>query len=363
MASHERASDVLVIGGGVFGLWVARACLRRGMSVTLAEAGRIGDGASGGPVGALAPHAPDPWTEAKAFQFAALTALPGEVAALEAETGLPTGYARLGRAAPLRDAAARARAEARAAEAAQRWPGARMWIEEGGDGWLAAPAGGVQRDDLTAKLTPRLYCAALKAAVARAGGRIAEGLRMTGWNGAARFGAETIPAAATVVAAGWESFGLLATAGLDGRGEGEHGQAALLAAEAPPDAPLIQGSGLWIVPQPGGVAVGSTSQRGRNDREIDAALDDVVARARALCPLLRDAPVVARWAGVRPRAATRAPLLGPVPGAPGLFAATGGFKIGFGLAHAAGEAVAALIAGERPDLPPEFLAAHAAPPR
>ncbi len=35
----------------------------------------------------------------------------------------------------------------------------------------------------------------------------------------------------------------------------------------------------------------------------DAQLDDVIAAARAAVPALRDAPVIARWAGVRPRAA------------------------------------------------------------
>jgi len=46
--SLADTTDVLVIGGGVFGLSVARSCRMAGLRVILAEAGRIGGGASGG---------------------------------------------------------------------------------------------------------------------------------------------------------------------------------------------------------------------------------------------------------------------------------------------------------------------------
>ena len=54
--TRRGASDVLVIGGGAFGLWCARACLARGLSVAVADRSRAGgaQGASATPVGALA---------------------------------------------------------------------------------------------------------------------------------------------------------------------------------------------------------------------------------------------------------------------------------------------------------------------
>ncbi|WP_093424824.1 hypothetical protein [Tranquillimonas alkanivorans] len=60
----------------------------------------------------------------------------------------------------------------------------------------------------------------------------------------------------------------------------------------------------------------------------DAQLDDVIARVRAAVPVLADAPVVALWAGVRPRAQSRTPMLGVHPFRAGEYVANGGFKVG-----------------------------------
>ncbi len=93
----------------------------------------------------------------------------------------------------------------------------------------------------------------------------------------------------------------------------------------------------------------------------DARLDDLIDKARDLCPSLAGTSILQRWAGLRPRGISADPLLGPVPGAPRLFAATGGFKTGFGMALALGEALAAEIAGNPPTYPERFLAsAHLA---
>ena len=55
----ERASDVLIVGGGVIGLACAWYLLRAGRSVTLLERGQPGDGASHGNCGTITPsHAP-----------------------------------------------------------------------------------------------------------------------------------------------------------------------------------------------------------------------------------------------------------------------------------------------------------------
>ena len=68
----------------------------------------------------------------------------------------------------------------------------------------------------------------------------------------------------------------------------------------------------------------------------------------AACPALEGAEVIERWAGIRPRAASRAPLMGAWPGRPGHFVANGGFKIGFGVAPLIGALVAReVLEGER----------------
>ena len=123
---------------------------------------------------------------------------------------------------------------------------------------------------------------------------------------------------------------------------------------------MLYADGIYIVPQADGTAsVGSTSEREfEHPQTVDGRLDEVIGRARALCPDLSGAEVVERWAGVRPRAPRRDPMLGPVPGLPGVFAALGAFKIGFGIAPKVGEVLAAAVEGHPLEMPETFSVAH-----
>jgi glycine/D-amino acid oxidase-like deaminating enzyme len=127
-------------------------------------------------------------------------------------------------------------------------------------------------------------------------------------------------------------------------GGGVKGQAALLRADLGA-VPQLFAEALHIVPHGDGtVAIGSTSERDYDDpASTDAQLDALIDTARRLCPALRDAPVVDRWAGVRPRARSRAPMLGAHPLKSGAFIANGGFKIGFGMAPKVAELMADLV--------------------
>lgn len=102
---------------------------------------------------------------------------------------------------------------------------------------------------------------------------------------------------------------------------------------------------MHVIPHGDGtVAVGSTSEREYDSPDRpDALLDEVIARARAAVPALATAPVITRWAGLRPRSRSRAPMLGPWPDKAGHFIANGGFKIGFGMAPKVAEVMADLM--------------------
>ncbi|MEM6825646.1 MAG: FAD-dependent oxidoreductase, partial [Pseudomonadota bacterium] len=84
--------DVTVRGAGVFGLAIALTCLERGAKVRVIDPGGPGAGASGGLVGALAPHTPDNWNTKKAFQFACLRDAPRHWARVSALSGQDAGY-------------------------------------------------------------------------------------------------------------------------------------------------------------------------------------------------------------------------------------------------------------------------------
>jgi len=341
-------TDVTVMGAGIFGLSVAWACARRGAAVRVIDPGGPGAGASGGIVGALAPHVPETWNDKKAFQLDSLLMAEGFWAEVARAGGVEPGYARLGRVQPVMDAAGLALARAREESAATLWQGRAAWrVERAGGRWCPeSPTGHVIRDTLSARLHPRRACAALVAALH---GRGAEVLR------------DGARAGRVVWATGVAGLEDLNRATGRSAGAGVKGQAALLDHDAR-DLPQVFADGVHVVPHADGTtAIGSTSERDYDDpATTDAQLDDVIARARAALPALAGAPVIERWAGVRPRARSRAPVLGAHPLRTGEFIANGGFKIGFGMAPGVGEVMAGLVldgldaipAGFRPEAGP-----------
>lgn len=342
-------TSVTIIGGGILGLSCAWAIARRGRPVRVIEARRIGAGASGGQIGALSPHAPDGWNDKKAFQLESLLSAPGFWAEIEAASGLASGYGRTGRLQPLPDPEAAARLAARIEAAALRWPaglGMRVTDTPGPAALVPdSPSGLWLQDGLSARLNPRAALAALAGAIRAAGGEIVEGET-------ARPDRITGPA---IWATGAEGLDDLSRDLGRSVGRGVKGQSTLLAFAAP-DAPQAFAEGLHVVPHADGTtAIGSTSETDYADAQPDAQIEALIARARAICPALGGARVIECWAGIRPRATSRAPILGGWPGRPGHLVANGGFKIGFGMAPGIAEAMADLVlTGSAATIPPAF---------
>lgn len=336
--------DVTVRGGGIFGLSVAWACARRGARVRLIETGRIGGGCTGGLVGALAPHAPEAWNPLKQFQFEALKLAPVWWQAVAQAGGKDPGYLRSGRLQPLADEAAVAAARDRVAAAAQFWGDFADWqvVPVTGAAWEpVSPSGWLVRDTLTARLSPRGAAAALEAALRAQGAEIVLG--------------EAEEAGAVVHATGLAGLADLSAAFGRKLGAGVKGQALRLRFDAR-DQPQVFAAGTFAVPHADGtVAVGSTAENTWVTDGPDDQLDAVLARAVAMMPVLAGAEVLERWAGVRPRAKTRGPVLGAWPGRAGHFIANGGFKIGFGVAPKVGELLADLVLDGRETGIPEAM--------
>jgi glycine oxidase len=348
-------ADVTVMGAGIFGLSIAWECARRGARVTVVERSRIGAGSSGGIVGALAPHVPEQWNPKKQFQLESLLMAERFWSEVAEVGGGDPGYLRSGRVQPVADAAALDLARARCVGAAALWHGAAAWevIPAEDDGWLPGIASGfLIRDTLSARLHPRQAGQALGAAIRARGGVVAEGATEPP---AEVFGTRR-HAGAVIWATGAAGLADLGAAFGQGVGGAVKGQAALFARRGFERAPQIFVDGVHIVPHGDGtVAVGSTSERVFEATDtVDAALEGVIEKARVACPALRDAPVIERWAGLRPRAKSRAPMLGGWPGRPGHFIANGGFKIGFGMAPKVAEVMADLLLEERDAIPAGF---------
>ncbi|KII12937.1 FAD-binding oxidoreductase [Phaeobacter sp. S60] len=346
-------ADITVRGAGIFGLSIAWTCARRGASVQVIDPFGAGAGSSGGLVGALAPHVPENWNPKKQYQLESLLMANAFWAEVEATGGVSPGYGRTGRLQPIQDQRTLDLARAREVTAQTYWKGEAEWrvcpVSEMGP-WVPPSATGyVIHDTLSARMHPRRACAALVAGLAVMGITVQ---------------AEAPDQGLVVHAKGYA--GLLELnrmlAGPDGRaagkivGNGVKGQAALLRFAEGPEVPQLYADGLHIIPHADGtLAIGSTSEREFEDpASTDAQLDEVIDRARAALPVLHGAEVIERWAGVRPRARSRAPMLGGWPGRRGHFIANGGFKIGFGMAPKMAETMADLLLDGRDDIPEGF---------
>jgi glycine oxidase len=327
------------MGAGIFGLSIAWELALRGASVRVLEKRAVGAGSSGGLVGALSPHVPEQWNSKKEFQLDSLLMAERWWQLAEQASGLASGYARTGRLQPLADARALQQAQERAQGAAGLWRGEAIWqvVPSSGAAWEPVRAfGWLVRDTLTARVHPRLALACLVGAIQSRQGVLEIG--------------QTAPDSGPVI---WAT-------GLDGladmqQGGGVKGQALALRFDAR-ERPQIFADGLHIVPhEDGTVAIGSTSERDWTDpASTDLQLDALLEKAIRICPALAGAPVVARWAGVRPKSESRAPILGKWPGRTGHYIANGGFKIGFGMAPKVAKVMADLVLDGLDQVPEAF---------
>ncbi|ACP26158.1 oxidoreductase [Sinorhizobium fredii NGR234] len=365
-------SEVLIVGGGIMGLWAALLAGRAGIETRLLERKSIGAGASGGLLGALMPHMPDRWNAKKQFQFDALVSLENEIARLEAETGLSAGYRRSGRIMPLGRRHLREIALGHEQDAERHWiAGGRRFHwhlgDAGSDGWPAADSApfGIVHETLAACVAPRNLLATLRAALVQFPHvRFEEGAEVASIEPRrgrlALADGRELTFGQCILSAGVGSFPLidrLAQGQQVPSGGAVKGQAALLRADIDPAAPIIFTDGLYIVPHENGyVAIGSTSENQFAEPfSTDAQLDGLIDRAAAVAPVLRDAPVIERWAGLRPKATGREPMVGRHPDHQRLSVLTGGFKVSFGMAHVLASFVIDELAGRTSvELPPSF---------
>ena len=344
MRPRLKMPEVTVFGAGIFGLSIAWACLGKGADVTVIDPHGPGAGASGGILGAMVPHVPENWNKKKAFQFRSLLLAESFWSDVDAVSGISSGYGRYGRLQPINDLAALELARKRVESSAILWEGRAFWdvvaSPQKSDFTPLAETGYVIEDTLSARINPRKAIESLAAAIRSRGGII------TRWGS---------PRGQVVHATG--VAGLMALSREIGCSVGGavKGQVALLEYSAAVQ-PQIFADSIHVVPHKNGtVAVGSTSEREFSDSiGTDARLDRIIDSAVRVVPALKNARVVERWAGLRPRTRSRAPMLGSHPVREGEFIANGGFKIGFGMATGVAKAMADLVIDEIDAIPDEF---------
>ena len=165
-------------------------------------------------------------------------------------------------------------------------------------------------------------------------------------------GGQPIPCEAAIVATGVWSGPLSQRLGLDVPLESERGyHIELIAPSIQPRAALMIASGKFVMtPMDGRLRLAGIVEFGGLDAPPSRAAFDLLERqGRAALPGLtfRERR---EWMGHRPAPADSIPLIGEVPGAPGAYLAFGHHHVGLTGGPKTGALVAALVAGERPNL-------------
>ena len=104
----------------------------------------------------------------------------------------------------------------------------------------------------------------------------------------------------------------------------------------------------YIVPRKDGrLLAGSTSEHAGFEKQVTAGgMSSILKNAQEISPSVSALPIVDTWAGLRPRAPDNLPVLGPCDEIGGLFYATGHYRNGILLAPVTGELIAeAIVAG------------------
>jgi glycine oxidase len=104
-------------------------------------------------------------------------------------------------------------------------------------------------------------------------------------------------------------------------------------------------SGGYLVPWGNGVHLaGSTVEfSGFRGQLTVSGRKEILRKVTSVCPAVSGMKVTGGWAGLRPYSENKLPVLGPVPGQPGYYAATGYFRSGILLGAFLGEQLAQLV--------------------
>ena len=357
-SGEKRTADVLVLGGGVIGLTVARALSVRGVkNLTLIERSRLGAESSHAAGGMLAPQAEADGADVF-FDLACASRdlYPAFADALREETGTDIELERTGTlylAFTDEDESEiehRYSWQTRARLAVERLTAREVRELEP---CISQSLRAALRFPLDVQVENRRLIAALSTSVEKRGVNLltetnVESL-ITERDQVA--GVETsrgrISAPIIVAACGaWTSF--LASSNNDAqpvRIEPVRGQ--MLCFETNPRIArhVIYSPRGYIVPRlDGRLLAGSTTEHAGFEKRVTAGgVQAITSHALEIAPLLSRLPLIDSWAGLRPRAQDDWPVLGESPETRGLFYATGHYRNGILLAPITGELIAEQI--------------------
>jgi glycine oxidase len=362
VVTNGSKADVVIIGGGVIGLSIARELARRKLDVLLLERGRFGAEASAAAAGMLAPQAEaDRDDDFLQLACASRDLYPEFAQTLYEETGIDIELDRTGTLH-----LAFTEEEVRELEERYRWQkSAGLEVEI-----LSA----AEALSLEPKLSPEIQAAlrfprdwqvenrrlisALVSAAQKLGARLCAGVEATAIKiegervEAVETSAGRIHAALAIIACGaWTDF-----IRLSGNDFGisliqpVRGQMLCLEARPPIVRHVVYSLRGYLVPRRDGrLLAGSTIERVGFDKSVTVrGLREITDHALEIAPEVAALPTRDSWAGLRPQTRDGWPLIGASEAIEGLFYATGHYRNGILLAPITGKIIGSLICGEEP---------------
>ncbi len=360
--SVKHSADVVVIGGGVIGLTIARALAQRNAGdICLIERGSIGHEASFAAAGMLAPQA-EANSQDEFFRLASHSRdlYTGFAASLQEETGIDveldtTGTLYLAltyhdlveieKRYEWQTAAGLAVEKLTQSQAQQLEP------------CISSSVLAALRFPLDVQVENRRLLSALTNSVTHQGVSIMTGTnveslkiekdRITGVQTSRGF----ISCPSVVIAAGtWSSFIRLTPTGEKPALVIEPVRGQMISFDARPQLTrhVIYSPRGYIVPRRDGrLLAGSTSEHAGFAKEVTGGgISTILKNGEEIAPSISALPIVDTWAGLRPCAPDNLPVLGPCDEIGGLFYATGHYRNGILLAPVTGELIAeAVVAG------------------
>jgi glycine oxidase len=359
MSEFKQTAELVIIGGGVIGLAVARALAQRGLrDVLIVERASLGTEASSAAAGMLAPQA-EADCDDDFFRLCCQSRdlYPAYAQNLNEETGIDIELETSGTLylAFTEDdeselqkryewqARAGLEVEKLSAEAARLHESC---ISEGLRSALRFP--------LDTQVENRRLISALATANEALGVRVLTGVsvdsldikrdRVTGVLTSAGF----VACEKVVIAGGAWTSQLLNEALPNPRIEPVRGQ--MVSFEATPQIArhVIYSARGYVVPRRDGrLLAGSTTEHAGFDKRVTAAgVQSIVTSALEISPSIAALPLTSSWAGLRPRAADGLPVLGPCAEIAGVFYAAGHYRNGILLTPITGELLASAILDE-----------------
>jgi len=349
--------DVIVIGGGIIGLSIARALAKQGVKVRVLEAGEPGQGASTAAAGMLAPQYEAAGGQAELLQLCLKSSEihPSFCTELLEESGINPQYSGQGALCPAFSESESWKIVS--FEAAQRKAGLPVEVLSSEEARRLEP--NLSPECRGALFLPhdhrvhtRLLFSALLKATQQVGVKVETHTSVTSL-AIKRNKVEGVQTASKLFPSDWVVLAAGAWSGTLGNPKylpalpvrpvkGEIVQ--LFAPPGKGPAHSLIASRCYIVPRDdGSLLVGATETEAGFDTTVTAgAVTDLLSAAAEAIPAISSFHFHSAWAGLRPTTPDRLPLLGPY-GPEGLIVATGHYRKGILLAPLTGELIAELI--------------------